>query len=439
MQCPKCDAIFKTTSNFNAHMRRKTPCERVIKTNMKSGFQCLGCNRSMSSRRSLSKHFETCGVYIERITNNSNSTDILKNNSNGDNNDINTVNNYNGPITFNYSNMQDLVDKIMNLKGKNKTDAGQIRGILRGLIYDNEPKELIERLIKFVHNNKNFPEGKNIFIGSQGSKYEDMLIIFQNNQWIQTNIDQVIIIAIAEVQKALSQLEDLDHTDRNTAKCIETLNDIKFKLSLSMFMMKAIEKLELSKKNPDVDVIKGTELKKPVNVCDDSDTEYSETESGTESDTEEEVPIKTKKLKKLKVSQNPTTKTPQKPNIANVKKYIEALISENKHDQPIAKINDTQIDFDEYLDEMQALEFYDYHECNVPIRKPPRQIRIVLCTNLSEFDRSNYEDAHSNYNSDDEDKPDHTGLPQFTGNELYFKELMGSDYNEEVRDNVRRR
>jgi len=362
----------------------------------------------MSNRYNLERHHDICKLHTAENEINEEATTRKKYNMNSDTK-------YDGPVTFNCNNMRELVGNIMDTSGRNETSAKNTQLMLQGLVESNECDTLLKQIMNITHDNDEYPQGKNIFMGSPNGRYKNVLITFQNGEWKETGIDQVLKTSIVEAQKALSQLVDLDHTDENTAKCIESLNDARNKMRLSFILMNNIRRFSLSKRNPDVKVIRGSELKSPVDV-DDSDDETDDTESSEVIKPEKlEKPEKPKNLKKPE-----TPKTP--------KKHTK---SENI-DMSNIKMGDGYAEYEQHLQEIRKLEYLEYLETrlsNIP------KHTIVFCAALSDFDRLNYEDAYSEENSDNEnsknienletpEKPKLTGVPYFDNKEYYYVKIM---------------
>lgn len=249
MKCKKCGVTFDTKYNFNRHLNRKTPCEPVINTTFKSGSQCQYCYRIMSSTHSLKRHYRTCRAYIEHIVNNNEDDDTI----------LNIDKNL---LTFNCKNIQVLVEKIIDLNGKNSTYALHIRMTLMSLIESGNCINFLKQLLTYIHDNDEYPEGKNIFISSSGRR----LITFYNDRWVQTSIDQIVIMAANEALTIIPMLENLNFEHRNVIKCIRLLTNVKIKFQGYVDLLKHIGDFGLSKNNPDVEVVSGMELKKPINV-----------------------------------------------------------------------------------------------------------------------------------------------------------------------------
>jgi hypothetical protein len=64
LKCGKCNKIFKKTSNLKQHLARKTPCEPV-QGNMLGEItnnKCRYCGRTMKNKYILTKHYTTCKI-----------------------------------------------------------------------------------------------------------------------------------------------------------------------------------------------------------------------------------------------------------------------------------------------------------------------------------------------------------------------------------------
>lgn len=423
MDCPKCKKQFDSKYNLGRHLNRKTPCETIVESNDRSEFKCHFCKRIMSSKRNLKRHYNTCVAYQNTDFNIENNDNINGNNNienngddivNGDKNstgnttidgnknnvivgDHNTINNYNGPITFNCFNMGELVDKVMDLDGKNSTHANNVRAQLRALIEQNDPKGLIEKLVSVIHDNNEYPNGKNIFVGSPDGKYGGMIITFQNDKWVETGADQIGITTWKELTKMFSNIPDIDMDDIETAKCINTLETDKFRRNLGAIVIFKAQHFGLSKKNPTEKVVKGSELKKPVSV--ESDDEKSETDADDEkSDNSDNVQKRSKKTKQLKQPNSPKNKQPEPA-------YQEIIESSRQRDISEDDEDDDEIAIKGNANTMSARDTVEEHVNTID-------------------DKREFEDFNSNENSE-EDKPNHSGMPVFTNTELYFLKAVG--------------
>jgi hypothetical protein len=428
MECEKCKKTFPSLTKLERHLRRKTPCEPIIASNNNYTFKCRSCNRIMSNDSNLKRHYRNCSAYnnphiVENVIenngdNNVNGDKTVNANIDGDKNNLivgdhNTINNYNGPITFNCFNMGELVDKVMDLDGKNSTQAYNIRYQLRALIEQNDPKGLIEKLVSVIHDNNEYPNGKNIYVGSPDGKYGGMIITFQDDKWVETGADQIAIATWKELTKMFSNIPDIDMDDVETVKCINTLETDKFRRNLGAIVIFKAQNFGLSKKNPTEKVVKGSELKKPVNV--ESDDEKSETDADDEkSDNSDNIPKQSKKTKQIKPSNSPKNKQPEPA-------YQEIIESSRQREISEDDDEDSEIAIKGNVNTMSARDTVEEHVNTID-------------------DKREFEDFNSNENSEEE-KPNHSGMPVFTNTELYFLKAVGRkvpDENKKIKKEIKR-
>lgn len=449
-KCTKCNREFSNISALRKHESRKTPCEPVLDNEKNSEFKCKYCNRSFKTAYNVRRHYQSCAAYqdkdliIEHIMkkkaqkNNAHIKYVRKthvgnnvSSFSGDQNHVtvgshntihNTTNNYYGPVTFNYNNMTDLITKIIDVKGKNPSAAVSIRLQLLDIIKNNDTVELVNTVMNLAHNNNDYPEGKNIYMGSPNGKYREVLITFQGDKWVETGLDQVGITIRGEICEIIKIIYELEVNDSAATKCIDSISDVKeFSTNMSRVMIKKIKTFDLSINNPIGDVVRSRDLKKQVKVIDSedesgtADDEKYETDADDEkSDNSDNVPKRSKKTKQVKPSHSPKNKQP-------VHAYQEILDNFNPKDISEDDEDDDEIAIKGNANTMSARDTVEEHVNTID-------------------DKREFEDFNSNENSEEE-KPNHSGMPVFTNTELYFLKAVGRkvpDENKKIKKEIKR-
>jgi hypothetical protein len=59
-RCEKCEAKFDRQYVYEKHLKRKTPCDKIVEPDPDAEFSCKHCGRSLSTERSLVRHYKTC-------------------------------------------------------------------------------------------------------------------------------------------------------------------------------------------------------------------------------------------------------------------------------------------------------------------------------------------------------------------------------------------
>ena len=65
LKCPRCNKTFKNKGHLNKHLKRKTPCEPILGNTqkpLKNPLTCHFCYRTLASKYSLKRHFNTCQI-----------------------------------------------------------------------------------------------------------------------------------------------------------------------------------------------------------------------------------------------------------------------------------------------------------------------------------------------------------------------------------------
>ena len=60
LKCEKCEKIFSSVSNYNRHLKRKTPCFIDEKLIIEENTICSLCSKPYSTKGSLTRHQKTC-------------------------------------------------------------------------------------------------------------------------------------------------------------------------------------------------------------------------------------------------------------------------------------------------------------------------------------------------------------------------------------------
>lgn len=282
-KCDKCNKIFDEKHLYLSHLNRKTPCNPVIEPDKTYDFTCMYCGRPFGYKSTLVRHQNSCKmknsklslarrapVVENKINENNIDNSVGKNNSieGNHNHQQNTTNN----ITNNYYitnpniliyDRQNVVKMIDTISKNDKLQDGfeRLKAKITGYIKKNKPHKIFSIMLNFLHDNRLFPEGQNIFMGNKGD-LKDVYITRQEDGWAKTRMLRIIATTWFELSNLIKSM-DLDMEHPNTKKCIDTLNDHKnFESEFIDSIEIAVNAMSLSKTNPPIDKLLKEEAKK---------------------------------------------------------------------------------------------------------------------------------------------------------------------------------
>jgi len=271
-QCEKCGNTFSSRFNLERHLNRKTPCDPIIEKKKELDFSCIYCNREFSRKQNLRRHLNSCPIYNggnikkdliakfvserdkqwkkkykelekrknERIdelerrlvqimgkseVNINNTQTTINDSSHHNDNSINIHFHGVSPLVFNSPNMRKLQNKIMNSTGIKAIQAKNAKNDISRSLKTNQLRSLIRSVMKLMHDNKDFPEGMNIFRATIDGR-ENVFVTLQQEGWAITLPDDVADVVQFEIESILYNHVKHDPEHKKTKQCMEQLKDV---------------------------------------------------------------------------------------------------------------------------------------------------------------------------------------------------------------------
>lgn len=288
-KCEKCGKIFENEWKYQRHMDRKTPCDLVLENDEDCCEEnvCTFCGRHLSNAYSHRRHVENCkirnnlGLLVEHeykkkyeqlkqeheeyIKNNpppptndtsASSTNVPTINGDHNNQTINNHNNntiYNGNvIIFDKDAVKELVDQVRSKKNGNKGRARTIEATVLSYLSNGDMGGLLGYLMHTLHNNDDYPQGKNIFKSKSGP-HKGCFAVLSAAGWCIADMPRVLEISKSETIRFIGVLNW--EPDSPEAKLfVEKFNDGRLDAKAFRTLDKTISQFKLSKKNPDVKI-----------------------------------------------------------------------------------------------------------------------------------------------------------------------------------------
>jgi len=309
-KCEKCGGTFDNEWKYQRHISRKTSCEPIIE--IEGDYEetmCKSCGHDFSNIYNLRRHLQSCVIHNDlklqvklqlekewkkkiremEEENKRLKLEILELtpidasvNVEGDHNNL-TVNNniHNGDIIcFDRYAIREMLDIILSEKNGNKAKARSIKEKLRTHLSNGDIEGLFSYMLNLIHNNDDFPQGKNIF-KSRSGPYKDSYITMGKNGWYESEQDEVLEFYKAEAVKIVGLLSWEPDTPKSQ-EFIDKFNNGDLDHKAQKVVDKTISKFDLSKKNPKVKIVERPD-------SDDSDTSESDT---SERDIDDDPPKK---------------------------------------------------------------------------------------------------------------------------------------------------
>lgn len=312
MKCKKCGRCFDRKWNYERHIAKEIPCDIIVQNDDEDheDSKCKFCGRIYSDKYVMITHMENCRVrnrpylaeeheykkkyeqlkqeheeYIKNnpplptndTSSNNTGTPAIKGDHNSHNNQ--TVNNniYNGNvIIFDKDAVKELVDQVRSKKNGNKGRARTIEATVLSYLSNGDMGGLLGYLMHTLHNNDDYPQGKNIFKSKSGP-HKGCFAVLSAAGWCIADMPRVLEISKSETIRFIGVLNW--EPDSPEAKLfVEKFNDGRLDAKAFRTLDKTISQFKLSKKNPDVKI-----ADRP-----DTDDEDASSDSSDSSDSSEE-------------------------------------------------------------------------------------------------------------------------------------------------------
>jgi hypothetical protein len=314
MKCRKCGRCFDRKWNYERHIAKEKPCDIIVPSlddEECEDTKCKFCGRVYSDKYVMITHMENCRVrnrpaladeyeykkkyeqlkreHEEYIKNNpppptndtsASSTNVPTINGDHNNQTINNHNNntiYNGNvIIFDKDAVKELVDQVRSKKNGNKGRARTIEATVLSYLSNGDMGGLLGYLMHTLHNNDDYPQGKNIFKSKSGP-HKGCFAVLSAAGWCIADMPRVLEISKSETIRFIGVLNW--EPDSPEAKLfVEKFNDGRLDAKAFRTLDKTISQFKLSKKNPDVKI-----ADRP-----DTDDEDASSDSSNSSDSSEE-------------------------------------------------------------------------------------------------------------------------------------------------------
>jgi hypothetical protein len=193
--CSICEYTSKKKSSVHRHINKKISCgigkKEIIEIPIE--MECEYCNKKFNTMSSLSRHKKSFCKKINIILEEENKKlkekiiELEKSKSNTTNNYIQNIiilNNYEN------TNLEKITDKLYNR-----------------LINDSDAYQLIPKLIKEIHFNKDTPENHNVYLSNR-TKNNKYLNVYNDGRWQLANKETEIENIISDKETNLSDWID---------------------------------------------------------------------------------------------------------------------------------------------------------------------------------------------------------------------------------------
>ncbi len=212
LQCPKCELVFNNRTLYNRHMNRKTPCDLVIDEYDNTKCRCIYCNRTYSTKSSLTRHLKVCKIknggteYLAKTihkykaNNNTSNSNIKAISSININNNKNSKINVNSKIVLKRPVILNFLDSATPKKLIDKSFTDDVKRRICMYIANNKIKKAAGLIVDTLHNNDDVPEGRNLFYSNTYNRY----IIYRRPVWRMVNLDIVLDQLFIEVNRGMA-------------------------------------------------------------------------------------------------------------------------------------------------------------------------------------------------------------------------------------------
>lgn len=287
-KCEKCGHEFDNEWKYQRHVSRKTPCDLIVDHAIDeecTELMCKYCGKELSNLYNLNRHVKSCQIRtnllllvdrelrtqckklkeevellkiklqeIELIQNNDNSVNI-----DGDHNNLNVQNNihngdnyYGDVICFNREAVQELIEQVLSKKNGNKHRAKEIKTKIVAHLSAGDMEGLFEYMFNVLHNNDNYPQGKNIFKAKSGP-HKGSYVVLGANGWHIADSSKVLEVSKSETIDLVG-IFSWEPESSESHTFIEKFNNGSLDSKVYKVLDKVVKKFDLSKKNPKVKI-----------------------------------------------------------------------------------------------------------------------------------------------------------------------------------------